>query len=318
MAMGRVDIKGFNAYNLPLIESSKNCMQAKPFLKWAGGKTQLIEQIQLQIPPEITNKPLTYIEPFVGSGAVLFWMINHVPYLEKIVINDVNQDLIACYQCIQNNVEELIAILKKWQHEYHLLSDKPEQKKVYFYQKRSLFNQRNSSPILQSALLIFLNRTCFNGLYRVNRKNAFNVPIGSYHQPQICHEDNLKKASKALQKVIILHGDYAKTLKYATANSLFYLDPPYKPLSTTASFNAYSQDGFDDQQQIRLAQFCEKLNNLNHHFILSNSDVRAHDPENHFFDDLYAQFKIIRVHARRNINANASKRGQLTELLIRN
>ncbi len=293
-------------------------MKTKPFLKWAGGKTQLIEQIKDKIPNNFTDTSFTYIEPFVGSGAVLFWILEQYSNIEKVVINDINTDLINCYTTIQNNVDELIAILTDWEKEYHSLQDNETQKKEYYYQKRSLFNCRESETTLQSALLIFLNRTCFNGLYRVNRNNEFNVPIGSYKKPQICNADNLKAVSKALQQVIILNGDYSNTLDYATENTLFYFDPPYKPLTKTSSFNSYSKDEFNDDEQIRLAEFCDKLDKLNYNWLLSNSDVRSTDPENHFFDELYKKFSIMRVNAKRSINANASKRGLLTELLIRN
>ena len=192
------------------------------------------------------------------------------------------------------------------------------QKKEYYYAKRNLFNLRNSDKTTQSALFIFLNRTCFNGLFRVNRKNEFNVPIGSYKKPLICNRENLNAVSKILQRVEILNGDYSETLKYASSNTLFYFDPPYKPLSETSSFNSYSKDEFNDSEQIRLKQFCTKLDNLHHQWILSNSDVKGKNPNDNFFDDLYSEFNILRVNARRNINANPNKRGKLTELLITN
>lgn len=153
---------------------------AKPFLKWAGGKTQLIQQIENQLPENIIENNFTYIEPFVGSGAVLFWMLEKFPNMERAVINDINTDLTNCYISIKENVENLINILSKWQSEYYLLSQNETEKKEYYYDKRVLFNSRNSNQTTQSALFIFLNRTCFNGLFRVNRKNEFNVPIGSY------------------------------------------------------------------------------------------------------------------------------------------
>lgn len=293
-------------------------MRAKPFLKWAGGKTQLIDQIKEQLPTEIQNQTFTFIEPFVGSGAVLFWMLDKFPNLENAVINDINTDLTNCYLTIQNDVENLITILSEWEFDYHNLSENQEEKKEYYYAKRTQFNQRNSEQTTQSALFIFLNRTCFNGLYRVNRKNEFNVPIGSYKKPQICNAENLRLVSEAIQNVTILNGDFSETLEYATENTLFYFDPPYKPLSETSSFNSYAKDEFDDNEQIRLAQFCERLNQENHNWILSNSDVKGKDPNNNFFDDLYANFNILRVDARRSINANPSKRGKLKELLITN
>lgn len=291
---------------------------AKPFLKWAGGKTQLIQQIKDRLPDYIVADRFTYIEPFVGSGAVLFWMLNEFPNLEKAIINDINSDLTDSYITIKNNVEELINILGNWEFEYHNISSIEESKKEYYYEKRELFNLRISDQTTQSALFIFLNRTCFNGLYRVNKSNKFNVPIGSYKTPQICNETNLKAVSKVLQKVEILNGDYTETLQYAKENTLFYFDPPYKPLSETSSFNSYAKDDFNDAEQIRLKEFCELLDNNNHNWLLSNSDVRGKNPDDNFFDDLYADYNIHRVNARRSINANPSKRGKLTELLITN
>ncbi len=291
---------------------------AKPFLKWAGGKTQLIEQIKQQLPSAVINKPFTYIEPFVGSGAVLFYLLSRFPNLQQAVINDINADLMNCYLTIKNDAQALITVLQMWESEYHAISENIEAKKTYFYDKRALFNTRQSGQIEQSALFIFLNRTCFNGLYRVNRKNEFNVPIGSYKKPQICFADNLLAASKVLQNVTILCGDYEQTAQYATENTLFYFDPPYKPLSETASFTAYAKEQFDDAAQIRLKHFCERLDQYGYHWLLSNSDVKNSSPDDHFFDDLYKRFNIQRVNARRNINSNATKRGQLTELLISN
>lgn len=291
---------------------------AKPFLKWAGGKTQLIEQIKEQLPDTIKTKPFTYIEPFAGSGAVLFWILEEYPNLEKAIINDINKDLTNSYLTIKYNVNDLIDILKVWEDEYHRLAEDENAKKKYYYEKRSLFNTRASDQTTHSAIFIFLNRTCFNGLYRVNRKNEFNVPIGSYKKPQICNEENLLAVSNVLQKVEILNGDFSETIHYTAENTFFYFDPPYKPLNETSSFNSYAKDEFDDAEQIRLKEFCDMLDNQNHKWILSNSDVKGKDINNNFFDDLYAAFNIYRVNARRSINANPSKRGKLTELLITN
>jgi len=167
-------------------------------------------------------------------------------------------------------------------------------------------------------LFIFLNRTCFNGLYRVNRKNEYNVPMGSYKRPTICDKENILAVSQTLQKVEILCGDYEETLNHADNNTLFYFDPPYKPLSETSSFNSYAKDEFNDAEQIRLRDFCHKLDALNHTWILSNSDVKGKDENDNFFDDLYSNFNIQRVDAIRSINANPEKRGVLKELLITN
>ena len=276
----------------------------------------MIEQIKEQLPENIQQNNFTYIEPFVGSGAVLFWMLEHFPNLENAIINDINKDLTNSYETIKNDVNGLIQILSEWEIEYHNFAENQEVKKGYYYEKRTLFNTRNSDQTTQSALFIFLNRTCFNGLYRVNRKNEFNVPIGSYKKPQICNTENLLAVSEVLQRVEILNGDYSETLQYATENTFFYFDPPYKPLSDTSSFNSYSKDEFDDKEQIRLKEFCDTLNNQGHQWILSNSDVKGKDPNNNFFDDLFANFNIIRVNARRSINANPSKRGILLNVYL--
>lgn len=291
---------------------------AKPFLKWAGGKTQLIVEIEKSMPYELTKSKFTYIEPFVGSGAVLFWMLNNFPKLEKAVINDINEDLINAYRIIATKPKELISILQIIQNEYHNLEEKEEEKKEYYYEKRNLYNARMEEKSGQAALFIFLNRTCFNGLYRVNRNNGYNVPMGSYKRPTICDEQNIIAVNRALQKVEILCGDYQETLKEATRSSFFYFDPPYKPLSNSSSFNSYAKDEFNDDEQIRLRNFCAKLEKLGHKWMLSNSDVKGTEMNENFFDEIYSDFSISRVRARRNINANPNKRGELNELLITN
>jgi DNA adenine methylase len=284
---------------------------AKPFLKWAGGKTQLINEIEKSLPSEITNKKFIYIEPFVGSGAVLFWMLNNFPKLEKAVINDINDDLINTYKVIAKKPKELISILNIFQNEYHSLDGNDNQKKEYYYKKRELYNTRKEEKSTQAALFVFLNRACFNGLYRVNKKNGFNVPIGSYNKPTICDDKNILAVSSALHRVEILCGDYETTLKEATTNSFFYFDPPYKPLSNTSSFNSYSKDAFNDDEQIKLRNYCSKLEKHGHKWMLSNSDVKGKDMNDKFFDEIYSAFSIARVMARRSINANFEKRGDL-------
>lgn len=292
--------------------------KAKPFLKWAGGKTQLIEQIKNNLPEIVFKEKFTYIEPFVGSGAVLFWLLSEFPNMKKAVINDINKELIDTYEVIAQNPHDLISILEILQNEYHELEGNQEDKKQYYYEKRNLFNSREQGKIEQSALFIFLNRTCFNGLYRVNRKNEFNVPIGSYKKPTICDRENIMAVSDALQKVEITCGDFEQTVQHVGENTLFYFDPPYKPLNQTSSFNSYTKNEFDDKEQVRLRDFCDELAKKGHQWILSNSDVKGKDENNHFFDELYADFHIERVLAKRNINANPEKRGVLNELLITN
>lgn len=291
---------------------------AKPFLKWAGGKTQLINAIEKALPEYLYKKKFTYVEPFVGSGAILFWMLSNFPNLEKAVINDINQDLIGTYNTIACRPAEIISILQTLQREFHELEGKNDEKKEYYYHKRELYNKRKEEGSGQAALFIFLNRTCFNGLYRVNKKNEYNVPMGSYKRPTICDKENILAVSQALRKVEILCGDYEDTLNNATANSFFYFDPPYKPLSNTSSFNSYAKEEFNDEEQIRLRNFCSKLEKMGHKWMLSNSDVKGKETNDNFFDEIYSEFSISRVKARRNINANPEKRGELNELLITN
>jgi DNA adenine methylase len=291
---------------------------AKPFLKWAGGKTQLITDIEKSLPSDFNSANYTYIEPFVGSGAIMFWILNSYPNIKKAVINDINIDLINTYKTIASKPNEIISILDSLQSEFHEIEGNEDKKKEYFYIKRELYNSRISSISDQSALFIFLNRTCFNGLYRVNKKNCYNVPMGSYKRPMICDKENLLSVSQLLQKVEILNGDYQNTLNYADGKTLFYFDPPYKPLNETSSFNSYAKDEFNDNEQLRLRDFCLKIDLLKYTWILSNSDVKVTDGANNYFDDLYVKFNIQRVEARRNINSNSDKRGILTELLITN
>ena len=245
-------------------------------------------------------------------------MLNNFENIDKAVINDINKDLTDTYKTIAINYKELVEVLKSWEQEFHYLEGKEELKKDYFNQKRTIFNQRISGKVEQSALFIFLNKTCFNGLYRVNRKNEYNVPMGSYKKPLICDEENLRLVNKVLQKVEILNGDFSQTISYAEENTFFYLDPPYKPLSKTSNFNTYAKEIFDDNEQIRLRNFCKELDNLGYSWILSNSDMKNLDFDNDFFDDLYSDFNIKRVSARRSINSKSEKRGKLTELLITN
>jgi DNA adenine methylase len=278
----------------------------------------LINDIKSALPQEINNSKLTYIEPFVGSGAVLFWMLQNFPNIKKAVINDINEDLINTYATITSKPKELISILQILQNEFHTLEYEPEKKKEYYYKKRETYNERKEEKSVQAALFIFLNRTCFNGLYRVNKSNGYNVPMGSYKKPTICDSQNILAVSNILQKVEILCGDYETTINKTNTNSFFYFDPPYKPLSNTSSFNAYAKEEFNDEEQIRLRNFCMKLNNKGHKWMLSNSDVNGKNINNNFFDEIYSTFFISRVKARRNINSNSEKRGELNELLITN
>jgi len=303
-----------------MVSSIAGIEEAKPFLKWAGGKGQLIPAIEAALPKELfAKKNVTYIEPFIGSGAVLFWILRQFPVIKNAVINDINEDLITAYTAIKHEPERLIKALQKIQSDYYFFRTEEEQRS-FFLEKRSLFNARNFNEIDNTALLIFLNKTCFNGLYRVNSSNLFNVPFGRYLNPKICDEKKILADSNILQRVIILQGDYRETLKYACENTFFYFDPPYKPISKTSSFNAYAKDTFGDREQFRLKEFCDQLSSKGYQWLLSNSDPKNNDPSDNFFDDLYGSEStfIDRVKAKRVINSNAAKRGEILEVLISN
>ncbi|MFC6225739.1 DNA adenine methylase [Hymenobacter artigasi] len=291
---------------------------AKPFLKWAGGKRQLIPTIQAILPATLAQETdLTYVEPFIGGGAVLFWMLQQYPNIRRAVINDINPDLTTAYQVVQQRPEELIKALNTIQEFYYKLGTE-DARRSYFDEVRAEFNQRPLAPLRNTVALIFLNRTCFNGLYRVNSKGGFNVPFGRYDRPSICNPTTIRADSALLARVTILNGDFTEVLPHVSANSLFYFDPPYKPLSKTALFNAYATETFDDGAQCRLAEFCRNLDTRGYRWLLSNSDVQNTDSGNSYFDDLYAGFALQRVQAKRTINSKAEGRGHISELLINN
>ncbi len=293
-------------------------VKAKPFLKWAGGKTQLLPTIDSFLPDSFRReKDITYIEPFVGGGAMLFFMLQKYPNIKKAIINDINPHLVKTYTTIRDNPYSLIDTLTELQESFRTVGDFEAQKELYL-NIRSRFNQESLTDIEESAYMIFLNRTCFNGLYRENSKGGFNVPFGRYSNPTICDESLILADSELLQKVEILNGDFARTGDYVDGYTFFYFDPPYRPLDATSSFNSYVKEAFDDNEQIRLKDFYSSLSLEGCREMLSNSDCKGRNAEDVFFDELYKDFFIERVYAKRNINANASKRGTLTELLIRN
>ena len=290
---------------------------AKPFVKWVGGKTQLLEDIKKALPRDLSQREnMTYIEPFVGGGAVLFWILQEYPNITRAVINDINAELISTYRVIQKNVESLIFELGQMQDQYLPLND--DARKDYFMVQRERFNEDDNTDIETAALFIFLNRTCFNGLYRVNSKGKFNVPHGRYSNPKICDEETLRADSALLQRVEILCGDFAQTGKYAGDNVLYYFDPPYRPLTETSAFTSYSKDGFDDSEQTRLRDFCDQIAANKSLFVASNSDPQNVNNEDDFFDHLYRMFNIKRVSAARMINSKADGRGTISEIMISN
>lgn len=297
---------------------------AKPFVKWAGGKGQLLPTIKKYSPPLLGTAIRKYCEPMVGAGAVLFDILNTYE-MDEVYICDTNAELINSYRVIKDNVDELIELLMAYENE-HLRRDDDSRKEYYYYQ-RDLFNaeiikashkyvadDRNS--ILRAALFIYINKTCFNGLYRVNKKGLYNVPMGSYKNPKICDIDNLKRVSELLQNVTILCGDYTCVEQYVDESTFVYFDPPYRPLTKTAEFTSYTADEFDDNAQIKLAEFIKSLSRAK--VMASNSDPKNVDEDDNFFDDLYAGLNIYRVTANRAINSQSKGRGKVSELLITN
>ena len=293
--------------------------EAKPFLKWAGGKGQLLNQLGEYLPQQISEEAFTYIEPFVGGGAMLFYMLQHFCNIRKAVINDVNEDLILTYRIIKDDVEALITNLDKYEKDYLAITDQEGRSQI-FYEVRERYNQHLGDSIERASQLIFLNKTCFNGLYRVNRRGQFNVPFGKYANPTICNAKLLRADSQLLQsaQVVISQGDYAQTVQHIDSLTFVYLDPPYRPLDATSSFTAYAKGDFNDDDQRALAAFCHQLSERGCFWMESNADCSAKNPNDTFFEDLYADYKIERVYASRFINANPEKRGKLTELLIKN
>lgn len=293
-------------------------MRAKPFIKWVGGKSQLIEQIDAQLPADFGSwENVTYIEPFVGGGAMLFYMLQRYPNIQRAVINDINSDLVCCYQTVRDQVEALIESLRDYEQLYLALQTE-DNRKDFYMAARSRYNEKNLDSIENTTLFFFLNRTCFNGLYRVNKSGLFNVPFGKYANPTICDPDTLRMDSELLQRVEIMNGDFEETFQHAQGNTLFYFDPPYRPLSDTSSFNDYTKEAFNDDAQIRLKEYCDRIHAAGYQFMLSNSDCKGKNEADNFFDVLYEAYQIERVWASRNINANPSKRGKLTEILVRN
>ena len=295
--------------------------EAKPFLKWAGGKGQLLSQLDEHLPADLHEQAFTYIEPFVGGGAMLFFMLRKFPNITHAVINDINPHLVTAYRTMKERPRELIEQLATLEHEYYALPDE-EAKREFYLGVRDLFNESVLDDVNRTKYLIFLNRTCFNGLYRVNAKGKFNVPFGRNLHPTICNADTILADSEALNRaeVTILNGDFERTIdEIGEGMTFFYFDPPYRPLNATSSFNSYAKEDFNDDEQIRLRNYCSRLNERpDVKWMLSNSDCSAKNPEDTFFEDIYADFHIQRVHASRAINANPSKRGKLTELLIKN
>lgn len=293
------------------VDSEKLCKKykinkAKPFVKWVGGKRQLLKQFKkLDLYPPGGFNPLTntYYEPFVGGGAVFLDLLPR-----KAVLSDMNLELVTAYNVIKKDLDKLIKKLKEHQR---------KNSKEYFLKVRAQ-NLNRLSNVSIAARFIYLNRTCFNGLYRVNASGGFNTPYGKYKNPLIVGEDNLRKISKVLQKTIIKHQDYKKTIAKAKKGDFIYLDPPYAPLSPTSSFTSYTKDGFGEQQQIELRDTFYKLHKKGCYVMLSNSNSEF---INKIYGELARKDSKIKIHklgANRMINSNAKKRGKIKEVLVIN
>jgi len=291
----------------------------KPFVKWAGGKGQILSEIRKMYPAELGGKVNRYAEPFIGGGAVLFDVLNNFD-INEVYISDINQELIHTYVTIRDSVDELVDVLCELEIKY--LSADEDNRKIIYYEKREQFNilkaDNGTLSLELVALFIFLNRTCFNGLYRVNAKGGFNVPQGSYKNPCICDVDNLRAVSQKLQGVSIVCDDYKLASDFIDGRTFAYFDPPYRPLTATANFTSYAQDGFCDIAQAELASFIDTMSDRGAYIIASNSDPTNIDEHDNFFDILYSAHKISRIQASRAINSNGTKRGKVRELLIAN
>lgn len=290
----------------------------KPFLKWVGGKGQLVDEIEKVLPSNDEKNLTKYAEPMVGGGALFFSILSKYNF-EELYISDINAELINAYQVVKNDVESLIKKLNEMQLIFLPMDDNG--RKYFYYTIREKFNSTVLSAETateKAAQFIFLNKTCFNGLYRVNRKGQFNVPMGAYKSPTICDDENLRNIHEALQNVTIVCGDYSLSKEFIDKDTFVYLDPPYRPISETSAFTAYNSDVFDDNEQIRLSQFINEIDSLGAKIVLSNSDPKNVNEEDNFFDDLYKNYTINRVEASRAINSKGNKRGKINELLICN
>lgn len=293
----------------------------KPFLKWAGGKTQLLDKINEELPRDIDNYK-RYIEPFIGAGAVFFNLINNDRF-EEYIINDINEKLINLYKIIRDNVDEFICEIEMLREEY--LKSNTEEKSELFYDIRSKFNTEKNDNMKLAVYFLFLNKTAFNGLYRENSKGEFNVPWGKYENPSFFDESQIREISRLLNlknnknenRVKILNCRFEELEEYIDSNTFVYMDPPYRPV-TKGGFNSYNKSSFNDDSQIKLAEFYRRIDLKGAKLMLSNSDPKNLDEEDEFFDELYNGFNIQRIYAKRSINSNGAGRGNITELLITN
>jgi DNA adenine methylase len=299
---------------------------AKPFLKWAGGKTQLLPQLRDHYPDALAAGEIArYVEPFLGGGAVFLDVMQRSTVVEAHLF-DINPELIVAYTAVQRDPQGLIERLAEYRNRYEQLDEAGRAQ--FFYAVRTHYNTQQAavdfntfSPawIERAVDLIFLNKTCYNGLFRVNAAGYFNAPHGRYTRPAIFDTENLLAVSRVLQRATLHLGGFETCAGVVDAHTFVYFDPPYRPISRTANFNTYAADRFGDDEQRRLAAFFARLDaQTGARLLLSNSDPKNVDPTDNFFDDLYARFIVRRVAASRMINSVASKRGKLTEILVMN
>jgi len=298
---------------------------AKPFLKWVGGKRQLLSQFNELYPIELKLKKIkNYYEPFVGGGAVFFDVAQNYE-VENAFLYDINDELILAYKVIQRDVYKLIEFLHRYEKQYKKLDD--EKRKEYYYELRENYNlQRfnidynkySENWIPRVAQTIFLNKTCFNGLFRFNSKGGFNSPMGRYKNPKILDEQNLLNVSKLLEIATIKKADFREVKNDIKNNSFVYFDPPYRPISKTSNFTSYSKFNFQDDEQLQLAKLFYELDRQGHKLMLSNSDPKNTNPNDDFFETIYADFNITRVDAKRSINSNGNKRNSIKEIVVTN
>lgn len=298
-------------------------LNAKPFVKWAGGKRQLLDQFEKLYPKRLLeNKIDKYIEPFTGGGAVFFELASKYDFKE-IILNDINKELILTYTIIRDNVHRLISELAKLQETF--LNSEPDKREEMYYQIRDRFNTNklnfnydtnSEEAIHHSSYFLFLNKTCFNGLYRENKSGLFNVPFGKYKNPTIVDSDNLIRVSNILKNVKLTNVDFEELTPFVNNNTFVYIDPPYRPLNITSSFSSYSKGNFNDDDQIRLAKWYKTLSANGAYLMLSNSNPKNTNKEDNFFEKLYGEFVIREVSASRSINSKGNKRGTISELAI--
>lgn len=307
------------------IISKDKTFQAKPFLKWAGGKGQLLEKFADFYPDELKkNRIKNYYEPFIGGGAVFFDIAQKYS-INSAFLFDINEELILAYMVVQKDVSKLMEQLDLLQKKYCKLDENAQSQ--FFYNVRDEFNKNRLQTnynrysgkwIKRAAQIIFLNKTCFNGLFRFNSKGEFNVPAGRYKNPKILNEQNLCNVSKLMGIAEIRKADFKEITNHAKTESFVYFDPPYRPLNKTSSFTSYSKNAFGENEQKELAAIYSELHNRGIKLMLSNSDPKNFNPDDHFFDEMYKQFYISRVSARRSINSNASKRSGVNEIIVTN